>query len=286
MLASQQTEIFLANLDDFLLTRGMFYSQKTYPGLEEFANNLDETIIGKGLITQEAWGQWECKTLPKIRETLWRELSLLREPELSKYFIRYEWPYVERYFYCQKACDFCPKKHIFECLKTWKEINGFIENLRRNDYEFTLEYHYHYLEPNSHSMSRAWIENNREVERRANERYWERAKKQRAEWLKTPEGQAHLAEIEKINNKNRKANSQPSPTNSPANSQEYSDKTDAISNNINSTESPANQSAREKDNSQDKSLSNSSPETAKILGGGMVLLFLIGIIILYKKKVK
>jgi len=37
-----------------LLTRGMFYSQETYEGLEEFANNLGETIIGKGLIPQEA----------------------------------------------------------------------------------------------------------------------------------------------------------------------------------------------------------------------------------------
>lgn len=52
MLTPQQTEIFLANIEDFLLTRGMFYSQKTYLGLEEFDNGLDETIIGKffGLI--------------------------------------------------------------------------------------------------------------------------------------------------------------------------------------------------------------------------------------------
>jgi len=50
MLTPQQTEIFLANAGDFILTRGMFYSAKTYPGLEEFENNLGETIIGKGLI--------------------------------------------------------------------------------------------------------------------------------------------------------------------------------------------------------------------------------------------
>jgi len=31
----------------------MFYSQKTYPGLEEFENNLGETIIGEGLISKE-----------------------------------------------------------------------------------------------------------------------------------------------------------------------------------------------------------------------------------------
>jgi hypothetical protein len=47
---------------------------------------------------------------------------------------------VERYFNCQLVCDFCPKKHIFNCLKTKKEINDFIENLRRIDYEFTVTY--------------------------------------------------------------------------------------------------------------------------------------------------
>jgi hypothetical protein len=84
MLTPQQTEIFLTNMEDFILTRGMLYSQKTYEGLEEFANNLDETIIGEGLISKEFLEQWECKTFPKVRETLWRELSLLKEPPVSK----------------------------------------------------------------------------------------------------------------------------------------------------------------------------------------------------------
>jgi hypothetical protein len=45
-------------MEDFLLTRGMFYSQKTYGGLEEFENNLGETIIGEGLIPQDIWGNF------------------------------------------------------------------------------------------------------------------------------------------------------------------------------------------------------------------------------------
>jgi hypothetical protein len=32
----------------------MFYSQKTYEGLEEFSNNFGETIIGKLLVPKEA----------------------------------------------------------------------------------------------------------------------------------------------------------------------------------------------------------------------------------------
>jgi len=39
----------------------MFYSQKTYPGLEEFDNGLGETIIGKGLIPNQDWEEWKAK---------------------------------------------------------------------------------------------------------------------------------------------------------------------------------------------------------------------------------
>jgi hypothetical protein len=53
MLTSNQLEIFLTNIQDFILTRGIFYSPETYEGLEEFSNNLGETIIGKMLIPQE-----------------------------------------------------------------------------------------------------------------------------------------------------------------------------------------------------------------------------------------
>jgi hypothetical protein len=122
MLSTDQLKIFLANMEDFILTRGMFSSQKTYEGLEEFANNLDETIIGEGLIPQEAREQWECKTFPKIRETLWEELQLsVRSdvPFLSGDFVKSNLPYAEGlFFHCQKACDYDAKKHIFECLTT------------------------------------------------------------------------------------------------------------------------------------------------------------------------
>ena len=50
MLNPSQIKIFLTNIQDFILTRGIFYSRKSYPGLEEFSNNLGETIIGKLLV--------------------------------------------------------------------------------------------------------------------------------------------------------------------------------------------------------------------------------------------
>lgn len=52
-LTPQQTEIFLTNAGDFILTRGFFYSRKTYEGLEDYANNLDETVIGQLLVPKE-----------------------------------------------------------------------------------------------------------------------------------------------------------------------------------------------------------------------------------------
>jgi len=44
-------------------------------------------------------------------------------------FIRY-YPILERIFECSKTCDYRPKKHIFECLGTWREINDFIQEER------------------------------------------------------------------------------------------------------------------------------------------------------------
>jgi hypothetical protein len=61
MLNPNQVKIFLTNIDDFILTRGIFYSQKTYEGLEEFSNNLGETIIGKLLVPRGALNRCENK---------------------------------------------------------------------------------------------------------------------------------------------------------------------------------------------------------------------------------
>jgi hypothetical protein len=259
MLTPKQTEIFLTNVEDFILTRGMFYSQKTYPGLEEFENNLDETIIGKELIPQEAREQWECKTFPKVRETLWRELSLLWEPEppVSKDFIKNKWPYVERYFYCQKACDFCPKQHIFNCLKTWKEINDFIEDLRRTDIEFCNAY-------NGGIFSSAWEWQKKEIF----ERRWGR-RGIPATYI-PPTYTTNLSQ----NEEKKLLTNSPSETNSNASSLSVSEESKPTENNLIG-----------ETNSEAKVLSNSSSETAKYLfGGGFLLLFLLVMAILYKRK--
>jgi len=61
MLNPNQLKIFLTNIEDFILTRGIFYSQKTYEGLEEFASTIEETIIGKLLVPQEAFNKVKDK---------------------------------------------------------------------------------------------------------------------------------------------------------------------------------------------------------------------------------
>jgi len=91
MLTPQQTEIFLANMEDFILTRGIFYSQKTYPGLEDYANNLDETIIGEGLISKEAREAAE-QSSRKAAEQLQSQLNWRRREEWEDRFSRWiEW---------------------------------------------------------------------------------------------------------------------------------------------------------------------------------------------------
>jgi hypothetical protein len=263
MLTPQQTEIFLTNIGDFLLTRGMFYSQKTYPGLEEFDNDLGETIIGKDLLSQEAWEQWECQKLPGIRETLWKELSsIIRESRLTKNFIKTEWPYIERYFNCQLVCGYDAKQHIFHCLKTWKEINDFIQNLDRIDLEFSRAY-------NDKICSSAWQEQQEEVRRR-----WNRM---------TPNKRNSPAPVSPSNLEKAL------PVNYQENNQDHSTKTNAISSTEQQTERATSQTSNqifsEENSSKSKAFLNSSPGTAKfLLGLGLISLLLITIIILRNRK--
>ena len=58
MLNPNQVKVFLTNMKDFIFTRGMFYSPKIYSGLEDYANNLEETIIGKLLVPKETFDKF------------------------------------------------------------------------------------------------------------------------------------------------------------------------------------------------------------------------------------
>jgi len=141
MLNPNQVKVFLTNIQDFILTRGLFYSQKTYEGLEEFSNNLGETIIGKMLIPKEAIDKFrEHNFKNEQKEVLWKQLEhgiiakfygelhhppLSGPPLIKRLRLGYHLP-----------CRHDMKAHLFQCCKTPQEFEDYLKNFTRLDDEF------------------------------------------------------------------------------------------------------------------------------------------------------
>ena len=141
MLNPNQVAIFLTNVEDFILTRGLFYSQKTYEGLEEFSNNLGETIIGGLLIPKEVIDKfWEHNFKNEQKEVLWKQLEhdiiaefygelhhppLSGPPIIKRLRLGYHLP-----------CRHDMKAHLFQCCKTPQEFEDYLKNFTRLDDEF------------------------------------------------------------------------------------------------------------------------------------------------------
>lgn len=127
MLNLNQVKIFLANRKDFILTRGMFYSPKTYPGLEEFANNLRETIIGKLLFPKETFDKFRYEFKDDFltdaqKEFLWEQAGVIRRPP-----IYYKIMGLGHY----SAYHSTSKTYLFQECETSEDWRNYLKNFER-----------------------------------------------------------------------------------------------------------------------------------------------------------
>lgn len=141
MLNPNQVKIFLTNIEDFIFTRVFFYSRKVYPGLEEFANNLGETLIGELLVPKETVNKfWEHNFKDEQKQILWKQL----EPHIIGEF--YREPLVERgsgpplisrlRLGYHLPCRHDMKAHLFQCCKSPREFEDYLQNFTRLNDEF------------------------------------------------------------------------------------------------------------------------------------------------------
>jgi len=126
MLNPNQVKIFLTNIEDFIFTRGMFYSRKTYPGLEDYANNLEETIIGKLLITKEDFDKFKHKSKDFFtntqKEFLWEQAGVIRRPP-----IYYKIMGLGHY----SAYNSTSKTYLFQECETSEDWRNYLKNFER-----------------------------------------------------------------------------------------------------------------------------------------------------------